>query len=63
MMNRDPYSTLGVSESAGQDDIRQAYRKLGKKYHPDANPGERNAEERFKEIQEAYEAIRSRRGF
>lgn len=57
MMNRDPYSTLGVSESAGQDDIRQAYRKLAKKYHPDANPGDRNAEERFKEIQEAYDIL------
>lgn len=56
-MNRDPYSVLGVSEGAGQDEIRQAYRKLAKKYHPDANPGDRSAEERFKEIQDAYDIL------
>lgn len=56
-MNRDPYSILGVSEGAAQDEVRQAYRKLAKKYHPDANPGNKSAEERFKEIQDAYDVI------
>ena len=56
-MNRDPYSILGVSEGAGQDEIKKAYRKLAKKYHPDANPGDRSAEERFKEIQDAYDIV------
>ncbi|MFO7625886.1 MAG: J domain-containing protein [Candidatus Fermentibacteraceae bacterium] len=56
-MNRDPYSILGVSEGAGQDEIKKAYRKLAKKNHPDANPGDRSAEERFKEIQDAYDIV------
>jgi len=56
-VNRDPYSILGVSEDAGQDEIKKAYRKLAKKYHPDANPGDRAAEERFKEIQDAYDVV------
>lgn len=56
-MNRDPYSILGVSEGAGQDEVKQAYRRLAKKSHPDANPGDRAAEERFKEVQDAYDLI------
>lgn len=56
-MNRDPYSILGVSEAAGQDEIKKAYRKLAKKYHPDANPGDRAAEERFKDVQDAYDIV------
>lgn len=48
------YQTLGVSETASIDEIKKAYRKLAKKYHPDANPNDRQAESKFKEISEAY---------
>ncbi len=51
---KDYYKILGVSESASADEIKRAYRELAKKYHPDRNPGDKNAEERFKEISEAY---------
>ncbi len=54
---KDPYGVLGVSKTAAQDEIRNAYRKLAKKYHPDLNPGNKAAEARFKEIQEAYDKI------
>ncbi len=57
MPEKDYYSVLGVSESAGEDDIRKAFRKLAKEYHPDANRGDKNAEKRFKEISEAYEVL------
>lgn len=50
----DYYQTLGVSETASIDEIKKAYRKLAKKYHPDANPNDRQAEAKFKEISEAY---------
>ncbi|EWY39927.1 molecular chaperone DnaJ [Skermanella stibiiresistens SB22] len=50
----DPYETLGLSKSASDDDIRKAYRKLAKKYHPDINPGKADAEDRFKDISVAY---------
>jgi DnaJ-class molecular chaperone len=53
----DPYQTLGVSKDASQDDIRKAYRKLAKEHHPDLNPGNAQAEKRFKEISAAYEII------
>ncbi len=53
----DPYKTLGVTRDASQDDIRQAYRKLAKKHHPDLNPGNAKAEERFKTIAAANELL------
>ena len=54
---RDYYVTLGVSKTASADEIKQAYRKLARKYHPDVNPGDKAAEAKFKEINEAYEVL------
>ena len=54
---KDYYATLGVSKSASQKDIKQAYRKLARKHHPDVNPGDKAAESRFKELNEAYEVL------
>ncbi|MFL5813954.1 MAG: DnaJ C-terminal domain-containing protein [Bdellovibrionia bacterium] len=56
-MNSDPYSVLGVSPTATQEEIRNAYRKLAKSLHPDLNPGNKQAEQRFKEVAAAYELI------
>ncbi len=57
MSNKDLYAILGVSKSASDDDIKKAYRKLAMKYHPDRNPDNKEAEEKFKEIQGTYEIL------
>jgi molecular chaperone DnaJ len=54
---RDPYQALGVSKTASADEIKKAYRKLARQYHPDTNPGDASAEERFKEVQSAYDLL------
>src|SRR3974377_2439421 len=53
----DYYETLGVGRKSSGDDIRKAYRRLARKYHPDLNPGDKSAEERFKNVQEAYDVL------
>lgn len=54
---KDYYAVLGVKKDATEKEIKQAYRRLARKYHPDVNPGNKEAEERFKEISEAYEVL------
>src|SRR6185437_12313173 len=54
---RDYYKILGVSKSASAGDIKKAYRRLARKYHPDVNPGNKAAEAHFKEVNEAYEVL------
>ena len=54
---RDYYQTLGVAKTASDKEIKQAYRKLARKFHPDVNPGDKSSESRFKEINEAYEVL------
>ena len=61
---RDPYQVLGVSRDATEEEIKKAYKKLSRKYHPDANinnPNKDQAEEKFKEIQQAYQQIMKER--
>ena len=57
MAGKDYYSILGVNRDASEREIKQAYRRLARKYHPDVNPGDKSAEARFKQINEAYEVL------
>ena len=58
MAKEDYYRILGVARDAGKDDLKKAYRRLAMKYHPDRNPGDAEAERRFKELNEAYEVLK-----
>ena len=53
----DYYKTLGVGKDASDEEIKKSYRKLARQYHPDRNPGDKQAEERFKEISQAYDVL------
>ena len=54
---RDPYAVLGVSRTASQDEIKKAFRKLAQQYHPDRNPGDKTAEDKFKEVNQAHDIV------
>jgi molecular chaperone DnaJ len=58
MAKRDYYQVLGINRDSGEDEIKKAYRKQAVKYHPDKNPGDKSAEESFKEATEAYEILK-----
>lgn len=57
MAGKDYYNILGVNRDSSEKDIKQAYRRLARQYHPDVNPGDKSAESRFKEVNEAYEVL------
>jgi molecular chaperone DnaJ len=57
-MDKDLYEILGIKKEATEGEIRKAYLKLAKKYHPDVNPGDKAAEQKFKEINLAYEVLK-----
>ena len=61
-MAQDYYQTLGVERNADAEEIRKAYRKLARKHHPDLNPGDKAAEDRFKNVQEAYDVLSDTQG-
>src|SRR5437764_3953498 len=56
-MPRDYYEVLGVPKTASEDEIKKSYRKLARQYHPDRNPGDKQAEAHFKEVQDAYDIL------
>src|SRR5438132_10887258 len=56
-MARDYYETLGVKRNASEEEIKKSYRKLARQYHPDRNPGDKQAETHFKEVQDAYDVL------
>src|SRR6202167_305331 len=58
MAKQDFYATLGVAKNASADDLKKAYRKLAMQFHPDRNPGDKQAEARFKEVSEAYDVLK-----
>ena len=57
MAKRDYYEVLGIGKTASADDIKRSYRRMAMKYHPDKNPGDKEAEAKFKECAEAYEVL------
>lgn len=59
-MTRDPYEVLGVSPQASEEEIKSAYRKLAKRYHPDVNPNDPSAEEKMREVNDAYDRIKNK---
>ena len=59
MAKADYYATLGVKKDANAEDIKKAYRKLAMKFHPDRNPGNKQAEKKFKDVSEAYEILKN----
>src|SRR5580692_1778632 len=58
MAKQDFYATLGVAREAGAEDLKKAYRKLAMQFHPDRNPGDKQAEAKFKEVNEAYDVLK-----